>query len=340
MHVPASDKDGRWVFYVILATFSLLLLVECGKFLSLNGMFSHGGWTQISIARLADNSKQIMIYPGRAVHVHPGQYVKLWVPFFHPATWFYFRKYFVQSWEPGEQHCLQLFESARGNFSEHLERRVGTYLHESVLRTAFFTGPYGISATHTQYETLLLVTSELGILSMMAYVRHSYHCIKGRTSKTRRLRLVWQVPRMTTLENMVPLEEVNALQLTINEKLNTFSKRMNLPRLSIKLIQYHLGRYVPSNEQEQQDLNGKLRNMKKEISNRESDFREFDDEIRPLNAKIEWYQSHERIMYNILCWLNSKFDDIKRDCVREIVLAPAWNVMLTIGPRNYIARFI
>lgn len=58
---------------------------------------------------------------------------------------------------------------------------------------ALISGPRGLSVPVSRYETVLLIASDSGILPVKPYVDHLFHCVKERTSKTRRLCLVWQV---------------------------------------------------------------------------------------------------------------------------------------------------
>ncbi|KAL1969098.1 hypothetical protein VTN77DRAFT_352 [Rasamsonia byssochlamydoides] len=309
-HLPASNLYPTLYIFIVTALF-LMLVIESAYFLYSNGAFADGGWTRVSIILQADESKQILVYPGRAIHVLPGQFIKLWIPFVSPLTWLDFRQFYVQSWEPGKQQQLQLFERAEGSFSRRLGSRATRPLHETDMGRAFFTGPYGISEAYTQYETILLIASDLGILSMMAHVRHLYHCIKGRTSKARKIRLVWQIPKVSKLVYTDANNAVKDRQAVIDEKLKTFSDHIKLPT---KLIQYHLGRYVPLNDKEQEELGGDVIRNQARISNLQSEFQEFENEVRPLEKEIAWFQGRMRIMNNILCWINSKFDDIKDKC--------------------------
>ncbi|KAF5857596.1 hypothetical protein ETB97_005525 [Aspergillus alliaceus] len=57
----------------------------------------------------------------------------------------------------------------------------------------FFSGPHGLSEPAPRFETVLLIASDAGILAIKPYVEQVFHCIKKKTSKTRRLCLVWHV---------------------------------------------------------------------------------------------------------------------------------------------------
>ncbi|KAL2005964.1 hypothetical protein VTN00DRAFT_9618 [Thermoascus crustaceus] len=145
----------------------------------------------------------------------------------------------------------------------------------------------------------------------MAHIRHLYHCIKGRTSKARRIRIVWQVPSVSKLIYTEAKDKVKGIEADIDEKLKIFSLRVRLPA---KLIQYHLGRYTPVDDGEQQQLDEQVIQNQALISKLQNEFREFEDKIKPQDTNIERIQSRMRIMNSILCWVNSKFDDIKKDC--------------------------
>lgn len=338
IHLPPISLFSRICIYIIIALFSTMLLVESTIFIYQNGAFTYGGWTRASIMRLADDSKLITVYPGRRIHVRPGQYIKLWIPFSSPLTWFHFRKFYVQSWEPGKQSQLQLFEPVVGKFSRCLAARVGHFLRESDLRRAFFTGPHGIQEVYVQYETVLVIASELGILSVMPYIKHICYCVKARTSKARRIHLVWQVPGMTKLQVEQPMKMVLEKEAAIDKKIANLSEQKEvqvelsnatgragkLLQTPSKLIQYHLSRYVPEHEREQQCLDiildAALHTYQDKSGaepgvNLRVAFQDLKREIGHLENEIEWLHNRMRIMNNILCWVNSKFDDIKEHCV-------------------------
>jgi hypothetical protein len=315
-HISVSSLYTK-VYIGTVTTFSVILVLECGIFFHHNGAFANGNWTRVSVIVQADKSKHVIVYPGRAIHVHPGQFIKLWVPFANPLTWFDFRRFYVQTWEPGVQQRLQLFERAEGRFSQRLADRATRFLRETDRRRAFFIGPYGVSEPYTEYETILVIASDLGILSMMAHVRHLCHCIHSRTSKARRIRLVWELPGMSKLAYTMPTAQVAGKTKELEAKFEAFSNQVDLPT---KLVRYHLGRYVPTDEEEQGKLVEDIIKRESLIEDLQGHFKRFEDEIKPLETEIARLRSGFRLLDNILCWVNSKFDDIKNDCVRKTVL--------------------
>ncbi|RAQ69284.1 hypothetical protein AFCA_008633 [Aspergillus flavus] len=125
--------------------------------------------------------------------VLPGQYVDLWMPSLNPWSWFQCASFIVTSWSPDPQTSLQLLArcpSRAFGFTWMLSWRA---LSGSRHNLALISGPHGLRVPVSRYETVLLIASDSGILAVKPYVDHLFHCVRERTSKTRRLCLVWQV---------------------------------------------------------------------------------------------------------------------------------------------------
>ncbi|KAB8243443.1 hypothetical protein BDV35DRAFT_395886 [Aspergillus flavus] len=150
-------------------------------------------WSKATIERRGDGSLRVDFSPGRPVMVLPGQYVDLWMPSLNPWSWFQCASFIVTSWSPDPQTSLQLLArcpSRAFGFTWMLSWRA---LSGSRHNLALISGPHGLSVPVSRYETVLLIASDSGILAVKPYVDHLFHCVKERTSKTRRLCLVWQV---------------------------------------------------------------------------------------------------------------------------------------------------
>jgi hypothetical protein len=99
----------------------------------------------------------------------------------------------VTSWSADDQKNMKFLIRApqrRLGFSSLLFWRVKQNYYCYLL---LFAGPYGSSEPVSRYETILLVASDSGIFAIRPYVEHLFHSVKRRTSKTRRLCLVWQL---------------------------------------------------------------------------------------------------------------------------------------------------
>jgi hypothetical protein len=235
MHVIA-EIGISWKILILPGCFSVVLLRDLWLFLYRNGMLSGQGWTRISLIRLGDNTTQINVYPGRPVHIYPGQYIMLWVPVRKPWWHFDLQQHHVQSWAFTAQEQLKLFSPAEPTF-QALEKM--PFFEEGALQRAFFTGPYGLRHNPLEYETILVIVHDYGILSLYAQLQYIYQCIEDRTSKARRIHLVWQWDALLSPESP---SELKVHQATISDVLDKFSKKVGLDRT---VIEYHLGTYTP-----------------------------------------------------------------------------------------------
>jgi hypothetical protein len=113
------------------------------------------------------------------------------------------------------------------------------FFEEGALQRAFFTGPYGLRHNPLEYETILVIVHDYGILSLYAQLQYIYQCIEDRTSKARRIHLVWQWDALLSPESP---SELKVHQATISDVLDKFSKKVGLDRT---VIEYHLGTYTP-----------------------------------------------------------------------------------------------
>ncbi|KAH8691849.1 hypothetical protein BGW36DRAFT_419333 [Talaromyces proteolyticus] len=312
-----------WMLYIIPICFSAAFLKDVCLFLYNNGIFGIRGWTYASFIRFADNTTRIDVFPGRPVQVHPGQYINLWVPFFGENFWPRFRQYHIQSCEPMPQKQMKLFDLPGGFLSKTPQIKTLRYIQENPPRLAFFTGPYGLSHTYVQYETILAVIYDYGILSVNALLQYIYQCMENRTSKVRRVRLVWQWE--TVSETFYDIREIKDLETQIIGELEKFSTRTGLDRT---LIEYHLGRYVPpvrtGDSRETSKEESEMERLERETREyivfdkdkdsegtmamkeaRKHDFDRLQDKIAPLECRIDEYVARRRIMDDVFGWINN-----------------------------------
>ncbi|KAE8372668.1 hypothetical protein BDV26DRAFT_301603 [Aspergillus bertholletiae] len=187
MHMPRDSSASWYLTYAILGTFGTTFLFEiCATFYR-NGAFG-SRWSKGVIERRDDGSLRIEVVLGRPVVVLPGQYINLWVPSFNPWSWFQVSSFTITSWSVEKQHRLQ-FLAKRPNRSFGFT----WLLTKSRQHLTFLSGPHGLSEPAPRYETVLLIASDAGILAIKPYVEQVFHCIKKKTSKTRRLCLAWHV---------------------------------------------------------------------------------------------------------------------------------------------------
>ncbi|KAL4862077.1 hypothetical protein BDV12DRAFT_203386 [Aspergillus spectabilis] len=136
---------------------------------------------------------RMKILTSRPVTVLAGQYVNLWVPSLNPWSWFQGSSFVVTSWSADKQRTLHLYAEShqrKFGFKWLLERQAKNRLLHNL---TWFTGPHGTSEPVSQYETVLIVASNTGILAVKPYVEQLFHTVKQKISKTRRLHLVWQL---------------------------------------------------------------------------------------------------------------------------------------------------
>ncbi|KAF7586856.1 hypothetical protein BBP40_008222 [Aspergillus hancockii] len=187
MHMPRGSSASWYLTYAILGTFGTAFLFEICITLYHNGAFG-SRWSKGVIERRDDSSLRIEVVPGRPVVVLPGQYINLWVPSLNPWSWFQVSSFTVTSWSLDKQHRLQFLAKRPNRFFGFT-----WLLTKSRWHLTFFSGPHGLSEPAPRYETVLLIASDAGILAIKPYVEQVFHCLKKKTSKTRRLCLAWHV---------------------------------------------------------------------------------------------------------------------------------------------------
>ncbi|KAB8242961.1 hypothetical protein BDV35DRAFT_383595 [Aspergillus flavus] len=191
MHLPSSDKSSWSMVLAITTTFGASFVLEGLYMLYLNGACGER-WSKKIIEKRVDSSIGIYLSPGRPVKVLPGQYVNLWFPSLNPWSWFQCSSFIVTSWSPKEQVLLHLFARCPSRSFGFTWMLLWRATIDSQRNITFFSGPHGLSVPAPRYETVLLIASDAGILAVKPYVDQLFHCVKKRTSKTRRLCLVWK----------------------------------------------------------------------------------------------------------------------------------------------------
>ncbi|KAH3208784.1 hypothetical protein KXV77_009063, partial [Aspergillus fumigatus] len=151
----------------------------------------------------ADDSMRIEIYLGRPVIIQPGQYIDLWVPSLNPWSWFQSASFIVTSWSTEKQSTLQLYVECPNRPFGFTWLLLWRARRNSRRNLILFSGPHGISVPASRYETVLLVASDSGILAIRPYVDQLFHCVTKRTSKTRRLCLIWNVTRRSSIHFVI-----------------------------------------------------------------------------------------------------------------------------------------
>ncbi|KAF3031694.1 hypothetical protein E8E12_001720 [Didymella heteroderae] len=156
------------------------------------------------------DSVKVRLTLSRHVKVQPGQYVGLCIPALgflaglqiHPLT--------VTTWSDGEQQCLDFLVEPREGWTKRLleqgrldkkrvrETKVGgvsdalTSFEGVPPHLAFFTGPHGLAAPVSGYETVVMVASGYGIASHLPYLKQLLYDFNACRTHNRRIHLIWQ----------------------------------------------------------------------------------------------------------------------------------------------------
>ena len=191
-HLPHGPSGPWYLTYAALCVFGATAVLAVCITLYRNGACG-SCWSKGVVVKRDDGSMRIDIYPGRPVMVLPGQYINLWCPSLNPWSWFQSSSFIVTSWSAENQAILQLFAKCPNRSFGFTWMLLWRALTNSRRHSTFISGPHGLSEPVPRYETVLLIASDTGILPIKPYVEQLFYCVKKRTSKTRRLCLVWQV---------------------------------------------------------------------------------------------------------------------------------------------------
>ncbi len=101
----------------------------------------------------------------------------------------------MASCDEGEQTNLELLVDPQKGFTSKLQRlaRYEGGSDRSDFRLALFTGPHGASAPLGEFKRVLMVASGFGIVAQLPYLRQLIRGYNDFTTRTRRVRLVWQL---------------------------------------------------------------------------------------------------------------------------------------------------
>lgn len=203
-HLPSAAKKSSLyvVVAILIPTFSLLYYSSLGLYR--NGMIPGRGRTcmTLSYRGVVGEEKAALnlhITLPRPIKVDPGQYVNLWMPSVSFWSWAQVHPYMVVSWEENPVDELDVIVEARPGFSATLVRHAQTASPRSVVFPGLVIGPHGISKDLSRYKSILAVTSDSGICSVISYVRRSIFSHNTHGSRTRRIHLVWSVEQLGKL---------------------------------------------------------------------------------------------------------------------------------------------
>jgi hypothetical protein len=196
-HIPPTAQLSP--LYVILALLfpTLALLYYSSMTAYRNGIFSSRGRTCMTVSYKGgmeekDGAADLHISLPRLTQVKAGQYVNLWMPSVSLWSWAQVHPYMIVSWEKNPVDELDVVVQARHGFSARLVRYAQWASPRPVSFPGLVIGPHGTSKDLNCYKSVLAVTSDSGILSVISYVKSSI-CHGISASRTRRIHLVWQI---------------------------------------------------------------------------------------------------------------------------------------------------
>lgn len=192
LHIPSNSLHSKYMTYAFLGVFASTAVFEIGHTAYYNTSWN-GRRTEFALKSRNGGSLEVEIVPTQPLRVLPGQYINIWAPSFNPWSWFQGSSFIVTSWSADNQKSMKLLVKPPRRdlgFRWLLFLRAKRNYYRYLL---FFSGPYGASEPVSRYETVLLVASDAGIFAIKPYVDHLFHCVRQKTSKARRLRLVCQL---------------------------------------------------------------------------------------------------------------------------------------------------
>ena len=101
----------------------------------------------------------------------------------------------MTSWAHEKQNRLDLFVESRKGLTRELLYRAETDENGGATdsRLILFSEPYEISASVSEYESILLIVAEFGMTAHLPYLKQLIHDYKARKASTLRIRVIWQV---------------------------------------------------------------------------------------------------------------------------------------------------
>ena len=192
-HLSSKSFVNQVCLYVSAGIFGFTSVVQLFATLYRNSVF-RGRLPRAVITKAGGGFKIGLTVHGK-LKVDPGQYINLWIPSVSFWSFLQSHPFIVASCEEGEQTTLDLLVDPQKGFTSKLQRLAR---HESGsdwsnIPMALFNGPHGASAPLGEYERVLMVASGFGIVTQLPYLRQLIRGYNDFTTRTRRIRLVWQL---------------------------------------------------------------------------------------------------------------------------------------------------
>lgn len=210
-HLSSGSVFPRLYLYVPLSILCLITVYQVGKFLYQNNFLSsrpkpratitcrpiqppisgNKGGSGKELENDTGSIIKIRVTLGRPLGIGAGQCILLWMPSVSLGSWMQSHPFVVTSWSPEKQNTLELFVQVRRGFTATLHQRASA--SGSASFCAFVMGPFGISHSLSQYETVVAVASNAGIAGVVPYLKQLLYSYNTLTGQIRRLHLVWEV---------------------------------------------------------------------------------------------------------------------------------------------------
>lgn len=188
-HLPSEKLFPRLYIYVSAGLLLSMFLLQSSNVIFRNGIFRH----HLSRATITHDSGavKIRLHLQKPLKVDDGQYVNLWIPSVSFWSFLQSHPFMVISWEPKEQHTLDLLiEPQRGLTQDLLyHAKKGHTINPIIM----FNGPYGPRVAMDEYESILMVASGFGIAAHLPHLKKLIYGYNARIVRARRIHLVWQI---------------------------------------------------------------------------------------------------------------------------------------------------
>ncbi|KAL8832495.1 MAG: hypothetical protein Q9191_000222 [Dirinaria sp. TL-2023a] len=192
-HLSSKSLVNQICLYVSAGIFGFTFVIQLFASFYRNGVFRRRLPRAVIIK--TDGGFMISLTVHGKLKVNPGQYINLWIP--SVSFWFFLQShpFIVASCEEDEQTKLELLIDSQKGFTSKLQRlaRYESGSDWNDFRVALFTGPHEASAPLGEYERVLMVASGFGITAQLPYLRQLIRDYNDFTTRTRRIRLVWQL---------------------------------------------------------------------------------------------------------------------------------------------------
>ncbi|PGG99692.1 hypothetical protein AJ80_09306 [Polytolypa hystricis UAMH7299] len=200
-HLPLGATSCRLYLYIGTGTFLLTCSMQVLTFIYRNSVFTRRGHPRALVTYVGADSNdksgakpiKVSVALSRPLRVHPGQYISLRMSAVGWWSWTQSHPFMVTSWSQGEQSTLELFVQPRRGLTADLLRHAHAGSGVSFSFPAFISGPHGVTAPVAQYETVVLMASGFGVAAVIPYLKQLIHGYNARSSRTRRVHLVWQL---------------------------------------------------------------------------------------------------------------------------------------------------